>query len=159
MYNFITPCCTGLRCGDANAADFVLKQFSNVGGRVGSSIDDVHIVNPAVSDLVSELSSLQKNSTIFFHNQFFYPTQSLIQSRQHVADLYERIQMRSKPQSPGGGGMGEEKDPSLYYRNWEGANPYRKLLQVLGTTCRLLKIIYTPPSGTRFMLRKSMMWE
>ena len=118
MYNFITHCYTGLRCGDANAANFVLKQFSNTGGGALSSIDDVGIVDPAVSDLVSQLSSLQlNNSTIFFNNQFFYPTQSMIQSRRRVADLYERVQIRSKSLSSAGGGIGEEKDPSLYFRD------------------------------------------
>ncbi len=118
MYNFIIPCCTGLRCGDVNAANFVLKQLANVGGGVGSSVEDVSVVDPDVTDLVSQLSSLQQNhATIFFQNQFFYPTQSVIQSRRRVADLYERVQMRSKSLSSGGGGMGEDSDPCLYYRD------------------------------------------
>jgi hypothetical protein len=45
--------CAGLRCGDANAANFVLKQFSSVGG-VGSSYQritsgNIHIYQPCPS--------------------------------------------------------------------------------------------------------------
>lgn len=108
----------GLRCGDANAAKFILKQFSSVGG-VGSSVEDVSVVDPVVSDLVSQLASLQQSQeTIFLQSQLLYPTQSMTQSRRRVADLYERIQMRSKSlSSGGGGGMGEDRDPCVYYRD------------------------------------------
>ena len=111
--------CKGLRCGDANAANLVLNQFSNIGGVGSNFIEDVSVVDPAVSDLVSQLASLQQmQPTIFFVSQLLYPTQSMIQSRRRVADLYERIQMRSKSLSSGaGGGMGEDRDPCLHYRD------------------------------------------
>lgn len=86
--------------------------------RVGSSIEDLSVVDPAVSDLVSQLSSLQQNqATVFTQRQFLYPTQSMCQSRRQVADLYDRIQMRSKSLSSSGGEMGEDMNPCLYYRD------------------------------------------
>ncbi|KAL9186607.1 hypothetical protein ACHAXT_005845 [Thalassiosira profunda] len=98
-------CC--LRCGDLSAAQSVLDQFGNAGGVGGS--DDGARVDPAVASVVSQLAEMQGGrETVFETETMLRPSPALLQSRRHVADLYER----AKTSSP----SSAASEPYLPYR-------------------------------------------
>jgi hypothetical protein len=99
----------GLRCGDLNAANSILQQF----GGSNSNGEDMGFIDPAVSDIISQLAQLQQTQETIFGNSgnttggsptmlqssLLNPTQTMIQSRRQVADLYERTKTRSQHSS------------------------------------------------------------
>ena len=101
----------GMRCGDLNAANSILQQF----GGSNSNGEDMGFIDPAVSDIVSQLAQFQQTQETIFGNSgntnttggsptmlqssLLNPTQTMIQSRRQVADLYERTKTRSQQSS------------------------------------------------------------
>jgi len=112
-----------LRCGDLNAASSILKQFGS-GNAGGNSMEDMSLVDPAVSNLVSQLAQLQQTQDTMFgdstngntrsvqqlQTSLLSPSQSLMQFRRQVSDLYERTKTRSSQSSS------ESMEQYMYYR-------------------------------------------
>lgn len=80
------------------------------------------LVDPAVSNLISQLSQLQQTQETIFgagtnspdqqpQSSLLNPTQSMMQSRRQVSDLYERTKTRSQSSSPA-----TNLEPYMYYR-------------------------------------------
>lgn len=98
----------GLRCGDMNAASSILQQFGTV--NTGGAAEDLTQIDPAVSDLVSQLAALQSSQETIFgdttngnthpvqqlQSSLLNPTPTMMQSRRKVADLYERTKTRAQ---------------------------------------------------------------
>jgi hypothetical protein len=84
----------GLRCGDLNAANSVLRQYANSGG---GGDDDPSVVGPDVVDVVAQLAALQRTGETIFGGDasLLSPAQSMVQCRRRVADAYERTKTRS----------------------------------------------------------------
>ncbi|KAL7533165.1 hypothetical protein ACHAXR_005077, partial [Thalassiosira sp. AJA248-18] len=110
-----------LRCGDLAAANSILQQF--VSGN--NSSDDMTLVDPVVSNIISQLATLQETQETIFgdstngntrpmqllQNSLLNPTQSIMQSRRQVSDLYERSKTRSSSSS-----ADASTEPFMYYR-------------------------------------------
>jgi len=94
-----------------NAANSILQQFGTVS--TGGAAEDLTQVDPAVSDLVSQLAELQSSQETIFgdttngnthpmqqlQSSLLNPTSTMMQSRRKVADLYERTKTRSSSDS------------------------------------------------------------
>jgi len=103
-----------------NAANSILQQFGTVS--TGGAAEDLTQIDPAVSDLVSQLAQLQSSQETIFgdttngnthpvqqlQSSLLNPTPTLMQSRRKVADLYERTKTRAQSST-----MGEQY---MYYR-------------------------------------------
>jgi hypothetical protein len=97
----------GLRCGDLNAANIVIKHYANA---TGTGDEDPSVVDPDVGEIVSQLVALQQTRETIFggggadlgahssqwpKTSLLNPTQSIVQCRRRVADSYERTKTRS----------------------------------------------------------------
>ncbi len=97
----------GLRCGDLNAANIVIKHYANARG---TGDEDPSVIDPDVGDIVSQLAALQQTRETIFEGSgadvganpgqgpeasLLKPTQSMVQCRRRVADSYERTKTRS----------------------------------------------------------------
>jgi len=108
-----------LRCGDANAAKSVIAQFGNIGG----NIDNINLIDPAVSDLIFQLADMQKHRDTIFgdannnspsrpepqQHSMLSPSQAMMQSRRVISDLYERVKTRMTSSS-------SELEPTVVYQ-------------------------------------------
>ena len=113
----------GLRCGDLSAADAVLKQF----GTQGNSNEDLSLIDPAVSNIIFQLATLQQSQETIFgdstngstrplqqlQHTLLNPTTAMMQCRRQVADLYERTKTRLQSSSSAENSTAE---PYVHYR-------------------------------------------
>lgn len=111
-----------LRCGDLIAANSILEQFGNSTG--GNISEDTAIVDPAVSNIISQLATLQQTQETIFgdstngntrpvqqiQSSLLSPSQAMMQSRGQVSDLYERTKTRLQSSSA------EITEPFMHYR-------------------------------------------
>lgn len=132
-----------LRCGDALAAESIVKQYadnnninnsSNNNNTMGGADSSFSGVDPAVLQIISQLVEelqQQDQETIFgdstngntrsprqLEKSLLSPSQAMLQSRRQVCELYERTKTRmmSSSSSGGGGGGGANLEPFVPYR-------------------------------------------
>mmetsp|Transcript_33976 Transcript_33976/g.69266 ORF Transcript_33976/g.69266 Transcript_33976/m.69266 type:complete len:1172 (+) Transcript_33976:31-3546(+) len=105
-----------LRCGDALAAESIVKQYAASNNNNNSNGDDSFSeVDPAVLHIISQLVELQQDQQTIFgdstngntrsprqvEKSLLSPSQTMLQSRRQVCELYERTKTRMSSLSGG----------------------------------------------------------
>eukprot|EP00984_Skeletonema_dohrnii_P011681 scaffold4689_cov142-Skeletonema_dohrnii-CCMP3373.AAC.2 len=118
-----------LRCGDALAAESIVKQYAASTNNNNSSNGDESFsgVDPAVLHIISQLVELQQDQETIFgdstngntrsprqvEKSLLSPSQTMLQSRRQVCELYERTKTRMSSLSGGGA---NNVEPFVPYR-------------------------------------------
>jgi len=115
----VWPCLFySLRCGDLVAANSILQQFGTTAGG-----ENMSHIDPSVANLISQLAQLQQTQETIFGDStnnntrtvqplaqsLLYPSQSMLQARRSVSDLYQRTKTRLQSTAT-------DQEPFLHYR-------------------------------------------
>mmetsp|Transcript_33974 Transcript_33974/g.69253 ORF Transcript_33974/g.69253 Transcript_33974/m.69253 type:complete len:1177 (+) Transcript_33974:31-3561(+) len=104
-----------LRCGDALAAESIVKQYAAANNNNSNGDESFSGVDPAVLHIISQLVELQQDQQTIFgdstngntrspqqvEKSLLSPSQTMLQSRRQVCELYERTKTRMSSLSGG----------------------------------------------------------